>query len=101
MNVILENVAALAWLVLAVVTAIRIRKWDRAFSEMLEELKQEHEEEKEVDSRDCMFCKKSLSEVALDGTEILVCFDCKGYEGKGVHADHPCDNYEEMTYDAI
>lgn len=95
--------AALAWLILAVVTAVRLRSWDRAFSEMLEELKQEHEEEheeeKEVDLRDCLFCKKSLSEVALDGTEILICFDCKGYEGKGVHADHPCDNYEEMTYD--
>lgn len=99
MSVILENVAALAWLALAVVTAVRLRRWDRAFSEMLEELKQEQEEEKEVDLRDCLFCKKSMSEVALDGTEILICFDCKGYEGKGVHADHPCDNYEDANND--
>ena len=97
MNVILENVAALAWLALAVVTTDRLRSWDRAFSKLWEDLKAEHEEEKEVDLRDCMFCKKSMLEVALDGTEILICFDCKGYEGKGVHADHPCDNYEEMT----
>lgn len=97
MNVILENVAALAWLTLAVVVAVRLRRWDREFSKLWEDLKAEHEEEKEVDLRDCMFCKKSIPEVALDGTEILICFDCKGYEGKGVHVDHPCDNYEEMT----
>lgn len=96
MSVILENVAALAWLALAVVTVIRLRSWDREFSKLWEDLKAKHEEEKEVDLRDCLCCKKSLSAVALDGTEILICFDCKGYEGKGVHADHPCDNYEEI-----
>lgn len=94
MNVILENVAALAWLILAVVTAIRIRKWDRAFSEMLEELKQEHEEEK-LRPRNCLYCMNSML-VDADGMETLVCLSCKGYEGILRRAETLCENYEEI-----
>ena len=97
MSVILENVAALAWLALAVVAAVRLRSWDREISKSWEDLKEKHEEEKEPLPRNCLFCMKSVLADAADGTQILICFDCKGYEGKGVHADHPCDNYEVMT----
>ena len=95
MSVILENVAALAWLTLAVVTAVRLRHWDRSFSVLWEELKAEHEARKKS-PRNCLYCMNSMI-VTKDGTETLVCLSCKGYEGKVVHAETLCENYEEMT----
>lgn len=94
MSVILENVAALAWLALAVVVAIRLRRWDRLFSDLWEELKSEHEARKKS-PRNCLYCMNSML-VDADGTETLVCLSCKGYEGKVVHAETLCENYEEM-----
>lgn len=94
MSVILENVAALAWLALAVVTAVRLRHWDRSFSVLWEELKAEGEVRK-LSPRNCLHCMNSMLADA-DGTETLVCLSCKGYEGKVVHAETLCENYEEI-----
>ena len=43
----------------------------------------------------CLFCCHSMSADAVDGTEVLVCFECNGFEGKEVIVgeDECCDNY--------
>lgn len=94
MSVILENVAALAWLILAVVTAVRLWHWDRSFSKLWEDLKAEQEARK-LSPRNCLYCMNSML-VDEDGTKALVCLSCKGYEGKVVHAETLCENYEEI-----
>lgn len=94
MNVILENVAALAWLALAVVVAVRLRRWDREFLALWGELKAEHEAKK-LRPRNCLYCMNSML-VDADGTEALVCLSCKGYEGILRRAETLCENYEEM-----
>lgn len=93
MNVILENVAALAWLALAVVVAVRLRRWDREFSKLWEDLKAEYEAKK-LRPRNCLYCMNSML-VDADGTEALVCLSCKGYEGILRRAETLCENYEE------
>ena len=35
-----------------------------------------------MDNRICLFCVNSLSGDAPDGSQILVCFDCEGHEGR-------------------
>lgn len=47
MEVLLQNIAALAWLALAVLTFIRLRQWNKSLGEMIENMKREFEEEKE------------------------------------------------------
>lgn len=44
---------------------------------------------------ECLFCVNSMSADAPDGTEVLVCFNCKGHEGKEMYVDAACDNYKE------
>lgn len=50
---------------------------------------------KRVPDRECLFCKHSMSGDAPDGSQMLVCFCCAGYEGKEVQADEVCENYTE------
>ena len=45
--------------------------------------------------KECLFCVNSLSADAMDGTQVLVCFDCKGYEGKEMQVNEVCENYKE------
>lgn len=42
----------------------------------------------------CLFCKNSMTADAVDGTEVLVCFECAGYEGRlmMVDEDESCAN---------
>lgn len=44
----------------------------------------------------CLFCVNSMSADAMDGSEVLVCFDCEGYEGKEMMVDDDgcCANYK-------
>lgn len=46
----------------------------------------------------CLFCVHSLSGDAVDGSQVLVCFNCKGYEGKEMQVDEDecCENYKEF-----
>lgn len=50
-----------------------------------------------MDNKYCLFCSHSMSADAIDGSEVLVCFNCKGYEGKEmiVADDEYCDNYNQ------
>ena len=43
----------------------------------------------------CLHCGHSLSSDAPDGSQVLVCFNCAGYEGKEmiVGDDECCPNY--------
>ena len=43
----------------------------------------------------CLLCSNSLSGDAPDGSQVLVCFECEGYEGKEmiVYEDECCNNY--------
>ena len=45
--------------------------------------------------KECLFCVNSLSADAPDGTQVLVCFECTGYEGKEVYVNEVCENYKE------
>lgn len=44
----------------------------------------------------CLFCVNSMSADAIDGSEVLVCFDCEGDEGKEMIVDDDwfCSNYK-------
>ena len=44
----------------------------------------------------CLSCRRSLSGDAPNGTKVLVCFDCKGHEGKEmiVGEEECCENYK-------
>ena len=43
----------------------------------------------------CLFCGSSMSADAMDGSQVLVCFECEGHEGKEmqVDEDYCCKNY--------
>lgn len=43
----------------------------------------------------CLFCSCSMSGDAPDGSQVLVCFDCAGHEGKEmiVEEDETCENF--------
>lgn len=43
----------------------------------------------------CLYCNNSMSADAPDGSQVLVCFDCDGHEGKEmiVGEDEWCANY--------
>lgn len=43
----------------------------------------------------CLFCDSSISADAMDGSQVLVCFDCDGHEGKEMQVDDDgcCANY--------
>lgn len=45
----------------------------------------------------CLYCNHSMSADSIfDGSEILVCFECAGKEGKEtiVDEDFVCENYD-------
>ena len=44
----------------------------------------------------CLSCRRSLSGDAPDGTQVLVCFDCKDHEGKEmiVGEEECCENFK-------
>ena len=44
----------------------------------------------------CLYCQNSMSSDAMDGSEVLVCFDCEGYEGREMMVDEDgcCKNYK-------
>ena len=44
----------------------------------------------------CLFCVNSMSADAIDGSQVLICLDCKGFEGREmiVDEDECCDNYK-------
>lgn len=46
----------------------------------------------------CLFCVNSLSADAMDGTQVLICCECKGHEGQEmqVEEDEYCDNFKEV-----
>ena len=48
-----------------------------------------------IQEKECLFCVNSMSADAPDGTQVLVCFDCKGYEGTEMRVDEVCENYKE------
>lgn len=47
----------------------------------------------------CLFCNSSMSSDAPDGSQVLVCFDCAGHEGKEmiVGDDEYCPNYNGIA----
>lgn len=49
----------------------------------------------ETKNRMCLYCGHSMSSDAPDGSQVLVCFDCAGHEGKEVIVgdDECCANY--------
>lgn len=61
----------------------------------LMEYKLKHEGVIRADKAMCLYCGNSLSATAADGTDVLVCFDCAGNEGKEiiVDDDSSCPNY--------
>ena len=38
---IMQNIASIVWLILAVVVFVRLKQWDKQFSELYDELKKE------------------------------------------------------------
>lgn len=44
----------------------------------------------------CLFCVNSLSADAMDGSQVLVCFDRAGHEGREmqVDEDETCVNFK-------
>ena len=42
---LLQNIACLAWLILSVIVFVGIKKWNKRFSELYEELKNQIEED--------------------------------------------------------
>lgn len=46
--------------------------------------------------RNCLFCVNSLSADAMDGSQVLVCFECKGHVGQEMQVDEEdcCENYK-------
>ena len=51
-----------------------------------------------MNNKYCLFCVNSLSTDSIfDGSQILVCFDCEGHEGKEMIVDEEecCNNYKE------
>lgn len=44
----------------------------------------------------CLFCVNSLSADAMDGSQVLVCFECAGFEGQDMQVDEDecCDNFK-------
>ena len=47
----------------------------------------------------CLYCNSSMSADAPDGSQVLVCFDCAGHEGKEmiVGDDECCPNYNGIV----
>lgn len=45
--------------------------------------------------RICLYCNRSMSSNALDGTEVLVCFDVPGHHNQEmiVGEDETCENF--------
>jgi hypothetical protein len=51
-----------------------------------------------ANEKECLFCVHSMSADAADGTQVLVCFDREGHEGKEMQVDMACANYEEVYH---
>ena len=50
-------------------------------------------------NRNCLFCSNSLSGDAPDGSQVLVCFEVPGFEGREMYVDEEqaqgCENWKE------
>ena len=55
---------------------------------------------KTMENKYCLFCCHSMSSDAPDGSEVLVCFEREGFEGKEiiVGEDECCDNYNGYEF---
>lgn len=50
-----------------------------------------------MENKYCLFCKNSMSADEENEFSVLICFDCKGYEGREMIVDDDgcCENYKE------
>lgn len=48
-----------------------------------------------MENKYCLFCSNSMSGDAIDGSQVLVCFERKGFEGREIIVgdDECCENY--------
>ena len=49
-----------------------------------------------MSNRCCLFCVNSLSADAMDGSQVLVCFECAGHENQEMQVDEEdyCENFK-------
>ena len=67
------------------------------FTKAMEIVLEKAEANQKTNRKCCLFCESSISANAIDGTEVLFCFNCEGFEGKEMMVDNDecCENYKE------